>query len=177
MKTVDEPDGEVSQATRSSSREKQPNVRLNFERIERARLQRLKNSKRGLLSTVTLPKNEIKDLIYDDNNLNLVKEKLQSLSQSFIKYSEAHQAYQDYAISVENIVAEQNQYEAEEVLYSELASRINEWITEAEFRLNFQSEIFPQDSASQINTDRSVDSSHKQSSVRTSSQLMLQDYN
>ena len=93
MKTVDEPDGEVSQATRSSSREKQPNVRLNFEGIERARLQRLKNSKRGLLSTVTLPKNEIKDLIYDDNNLNLVKEKLQSLSQSFIKYSEAHQAY------------------------------------------------------------------------------------
>ena len=34
MKTVDESDGEVSQATRSSPREKHPNVRLNLEEIE-----------------------------------------------------------------------------------------------------------------------------------------------
>ena len=94
MSTVEQTHSEVSQATRKSSREQQPNVRLSPEEIESERIQHVKNSKRGFLSTVTQRKNEIKDLIRDDNNLNLVNEKLKGLNQSFIKYSEAHQAYQ-----------------------------------------------------------------------------------
>ena len=92
---IDELDGEVSEATRKSSREKRPNVRINSEEMESEHIQRIKNSKRGHLSTVTSRKNEITDMISDDTNLKLVKEKLQNLSQSFIKYSEVHQAYQD----------------------------------------------------------------------------------
>jgi hypothetical protein len=63
--------------------------------MESEHIQRIKNSKRGHLSTVTSRKNEITDLISDDTNLKLVNEKLQNLSQSFIKYSEVDQAYQD----------------------------------------------------------------------------------
>ena len=77
MSMIDELDGEVSEATRKSSREKRPNVRINSEEMESEHIQRIKNSKRGHLSTVTSRKNEITDLISNDTNLKLVKEKIQ----------------------------------------------------------------------------------------------------
>ena len=166
MSMIDELDGEVSEATRKSSREKQPNVRIDPEEMESEHIQRIKNSKRGHLSTVTSRKNEITDLISDDTNLKLVKEKLQTLSLSFIKYSEVHQAYQDCEISFESKIAEQNQYETEELLYSNFAIRINEWISEVEFRFFFQPEISPQDSVRQVGMNRSDRSSICSSSAR-----------
>jgi hypothetical protein len=57
--------------------------------MESEHIQRIKNSKRGHLSTVTSRKNEITDLISDDSNLKLVKEKLQSLKADFQSSHEA----------------------------------------------------------------------------------------
>ena len=129
-------------------------------------VQRLKSSRRGLLSTVTVKKNEIRGLMSDDNNLELVKAKLSGLSQSFINYKEAHKAYLNYVPIVDpSRTEEQQRYEEEEVSYSSFMMHVNAWMAAVELRCDVQIEITLQDSVSQASSRKSGASKHNSSTT------------
>jgi hypothetical protein len=77
---------QISEASRLSPRVRIPNFNLNQEGILNEDLNRLRNSRRGVLSAITVKQNGIVNLLTEDKNLEVVKAKLRDLEELFLKY-------------------------------------------------------------------------------------------
>lgn len=56
-------------------------------------IRRLKNSRRGYVSPITTKQNEIERLLLDDENAEVVKERMEMLEELWIKFTKAHEEY------------------------------------------------------------------------------------
>ena len=76
---------QISESSRLCPRVRIPNFNLDQEGILNEDLNRLRNSRRGVLSAITVKKNGIVNLLTDDKNLEVVKEKLRDLEELFLR--------------------------------------------------------------------------------------------
>ena len=104
---------QISEASRLSPRGRVriPNFNLDQEGILKEDLNRLRNSRRGVLSAITVKQNGIVNLLTYDKNLEVVKAKLRDLEELFLKYVDVHYSYQRLLPDVESQETAQHQYE------------------------------------------------------------------
>ena len=147
-----EESSEQSQAetVRRSTRVRAPNVRLDEQAVLEETIQRLNNTRRGVLSAVTAKRNEISALLLDDKNIKLVITESQNLQRLFDKYFDAHHAYRSALPDLERFEQVQKQYNEQDALFRLFMDSVREWISNAECREDRSLEITPNDSASQV---------------------------
>ena len=137
-------------ARRSTSRTRKPNTTLDMEGVLSEKLRSLKNTRRGHLANVTANVNGIHELLSDDRNLQVVKEKLAVAEEAFLKFKNAHLNY------AAEIGSEENEAECDEYFTREERKfywSTSDWITRVEANLVAQSlqvdsEVKPEDSVS-----------------------------
>lgn len=78
---------------RVSSRSGMPSKRLDQEGVLFEKLRRLKNERSGYLSAVSARRNEIDALLPNEENVQLVKEKLPGFLAAVEAFKEAHLVY------------------------------------------------------------------------------------
>ena len=133
------------------SRVRLENITLDWDGIRSEKLLRLKrrrSSKKGVLTRV---KNEIKGLMLNSGNYELVKYRIEEFKQFLQEFKEAHAAYHSQ-LSDENEIKESNEYYDTAVLLgTDLAHKVGNWIssTTVETRLlRSQEDLHPEDSIS-----------------------------
>ena len=111
------------------------------------KLLRLKNSRSGHLSTVTARLNEI-DALLSNENIDLVKEKLTDFTAAFEAFKEAHIFYLSYVEDETCIARCQESFDREVVRRDDFSRRVQEWIVRTEEAIRLNSQVSPDDSAS-----------------------------
>ena len=113
-------------------------------------LRRLKNSRSGYLSVVTIKRNEIQVLLSSEGNASRVKEKLSEFDAAFAAFQEAHAVCISYLSDESSILRCRESFERESLRKDDFIHEVQSWIkrTEEVARLEFQ--LQPEDSASQI---------------------------
>ena len=109
---------------------------------------RLKNSRSGHLSTVTARLNEIDTLLSNEENIDLVKEKLTDFTAAFEAFKEAHILYLSYVQDETCIARCQESFDREVVRRDDFSRRVQEWIVRTEEAVRLNSQVSPDDSAS-----------------------------
>ena len=133
------------------SRVRLQNVTLDWVGIRSEKLLQLKrrrSSKKGIL---TKAQNEIKGLMLNSNNYDLVKDRIEEFKQLLQEFKETHAAYHS-ELRDENEIKESNDYyDAAVLLGTDLARDVGNWIssTAIETRLlQSQEDLRPEDSIS-----------------------------
>ena len=135
---------------RFGTRSRMLNKQLDEEAVLFEKLCCLQNERSGYLFIVSARRNEIDVLLSSEENVQLVKEKLPGFLAAVEKFKEAHLTYLSNLkddISVANIFYQ----------------RIQEWIKRSEELLRLNSQINPEDSASQIGSRTTCKSSSRKS--------------
>lgn len=148
---------QISEASRLSPRGRVriPNFNLDQEGILKEDLNRLRNSRRGVLSAITVKQNGIVNLLTDDKNLEVVKAKLRDLEELFLKYVDVHYSYQRLLPDVESQETAQHQYEKKEKVRRNFIISIQEWVQVVESRTPHIADIHPEDSVSDVGSKAS----------------------
>ena len=148
---------------RSSTRSKMPSKGLDQEGVLLEKLHRFKNEKSGYLSTVTARRNEIDALLSNEENISRVKEKLPGFLAAFEVFKEAHLAYLSNLQDEASFARCQEQFNFEPLRADDFCKRVQEWTRRPEKVLRLNSQINPEDSASQIGSRTASKSSTRQS--------------
>jgi len=156
-------DGE-HESPSTSSRVRLENITLDWDGIRSENLLRLKkrrSSKKGILTRV---QNEIKGLMLNSDNYDLVKDRIEEFKQLLQEFKEAHAAYHSQ-LSDENEIKESDEYYDTAVLLgTDLAHDVGNGIlaTTVETRLlQSQEDLHPEDSISNAGSHASSKSSHR----------------
>ena len=112
------------------------------------KLLRLKNSRSGHLSTVTAGLSEIYALLSNEENIDLVNEKLTDFTAAFEAFKEAHIFYLSYVQDETCIARCQESFDREVVGRDDFSRRVQEWIVRTEEAVRLNSQVSPDDSAS-----------------------------
>ena len=113
-------------------------------------LQRLKNSRSGYLSVVTIKRNEIKVLLSREVNASRVKEKMSEFVAAFAAFQEAHVVYMSYLSDDSSILRCHESFECESVRKDDFIHEVQGWIKRTEEVARLDSQLQPEETASQI---------------------------
>ena len=127
-----------------------PSKRLDQEGVLFEKLRRLKNQRSCCLSTVSARRNEIDALLSSEENVHLVKEKLPGFLAAIETIKQAHLVYSSNLQDDMSIARCLEQLDSESSRANLFYQRIQEWIKRSEELLRLNSQINPEDSASQI---------------------------
>ncbi|KAK2551640.1 hypothetical protein P5673_027415 [Acropora cervicornis] len=144
-----------------------PSKRLDQEGVLFEKLRRLKNERSGCLSTVSARRNEIDALLSSEENVQLVKEKLPGFLAAIETFKQAHLVYSSNLQDDMSIARCLEQLDSESSRANLFYQRIQEWIKRSEELLRLNSQINPEDSASQIGS-RATSKSPSRKSRRSS---------
>ena len=134
---------------------------ITSKRLER--LYGLKNERSGYLSTVTARRKDIEALLADGENVELVKEKLSLFLAAFETFKDAHVTYSSHLQDEISFARCQEQFNLESLRVDDFCKRVQDWIESAEEIVRFNSQIKPDDSASQIPSRSASKSSTRRS--------------
>ena len=112
------------------------------------KLLRLKNSRSGYLSNVTVKLNEIDALLSNEENIDRVKEKLTEFHAAFESFKEAHILYLSFVQDEACIARCQESFDREVVRRDDFIQRVHDWIVRTEEALRLNSQVSPNDSVS-----------------------------
>ena len=153
------------------SRVRLQNITLDRDGIRSKKLLRLKRKRSSKMGILTRVQNEIKGLMLNSGNYNLVKDRIKEFKQFLQEFKEAHDAYHSQ-LSDENEIKESNEYYHTTVLLGiDLARDVGNWIssTTVETRLlQSQEDLHPEDSISNAGSragSKSSRRSRKSSSI------------
>lgn len=123
-----------------------------------------KNSKSGLASNVTTTIKEITALLYEDLNLQTVKEKLMHVIIAFENFKEAHFEYYSEVEDQGGIAECQNCLSKQKDNFGAFRGQVNNWIVAAKYRrlsaeLHADFKIKPEDSVSSVGSQARSDAS------------------
>lgn len=144
-------------------RPRMPSKQLDQEGVLLERLRRLKNERSGYLSTVSARRNEIDALLSSKENVHLVKEKLPGFLAAVERFKEAHLAYSSNLQDDVSVARYQEQLNSESLRADLFYQRTQQWIKGSEELLRLNSQVNPEDSASQIGSRATTKSSSKKS--------------
>lgn len=148
---------------RDGARPRMPSKRLDQEGVFFEKLHRLKNERSGCLSTVSARRNKIDALLSSEKNVQLVKEKLPGFLAAIETFKEAHLVYSSNLQDAISIARCQEQLDSESSRANLFYQRIQEWIKRSEELLRLNSQINPEDSASQMGSRATSQSSSRKS--------------
>ena len=148
---------------RDGAHPRMPSKRLDQEGVLFEKLHRLKNERSGCLSTVSARRNEIDALLSSEENVQLVKEKLPGFLAAIEMFKQAHLIYSSNLQDDMSIARCQEQLDSESSRANLVYQRIQEWIKRSEELLRLNSQINPEDSASQIGSRATSKSSARKS--------------
>jgi len=143
------------------SRVRLENVTLDWDGVRSEKLRQLKRS-RSSKGILTKAQNEIKGLMLNSNNYNLVKDRIEEFKHLLQEFKEAHAAYHSQLRDENEIKVSNDYYDAAVLLGTDLARDVSNWIssTATETRL-LQEELRPEDSISNAGSHASSKSSHR----------------
>ena len=134
-----------------STRARLQNVTLDWDGVRSEKLLQLKRSRSAKKGILTKAQNEIKELMLNSNNYDLVKDRIEEFKQFLQEFKETHAAYHSQ-LRDENEIKESNDYyDAAVLLGTDLARDVGNWIssTTIETRIfQSQEEVCPEDSIS-----------------------------
>ncbi|XP_068735476.1 fas-binding factor 1-like [Montipora capricornis] len=113
-------------------------------------LRRLKNSRSGYLSVVTIKRNEIQVLLSREGNASRVKEKMSEFVAAFAAFQEAHVVYMSYLSDESSVLRCHESFERESVRKDDFIHEVQGWIKRSEEVARLDSQLQPEGSASQI---------------------------
>jgi len=148
---------------RVSTRSKMPSKRLDQEEVLLERLHRLKSKRSGYLSTVTARRKDIEALLADEENIELVKEKLPRFLAAFETFKDAHVTYSSHLQDEVSFARCQEQFNVESLRVDDVCKRVQDWIESTEEIVRLNSQIKPDHSASQIASWTTSKSSRRRS--------------
>ena len=135
------------------SRVRSENITLDWDGIRSEKLLHLKRSRSSNKGILTRVQNEIKELMTNSSNYNIVKDRIEEFKQFVQEFKEAHAAYHSL-LRDENEIKESNEYyDAAVLLGTDLARDVGNWISstavDVETRfLRSQEDLRPEDSIS-----------------------------
>ena len=138
---------------RISARVRRPNVTLDLEGVHRERPRTMMNSRSGLAANVSTRINEILDLMADDRNLHMVKEKLSRAIAAFEKFKGAQFDYWSEVKDANSVTECQEYWSRHANHFDVFRHRVNDWIITVGHRLlaaglQDDSRVKPNDSVS-----------------------------
>ena len=143
------------------SRVRLENVTLDCDGIRSEKLLQLKRSRSSKKGKLTKAQNEIKGLMLNSDNYNLVKDRIEEFKQLLQDFKEAHTAYHSQ-LRDENEIQESNDYyDAAVLLGTDLARDIGNWISSTAIEVESREEVHPEDSISTVGSRASSKSSHR----------------
>ena len=149
-----------------SSRVRLQNITLDWDGIRSEKLLQLKRSRSSKKGILTRIQNEIKELMLNSSNYDLVKDRIEEFKQFLQEFKEAHAAYHSQ-LREENEIKESNEYYGAAVLIgTDLARDVGNWISSTavivETRLpRSQEDLHPEDSISNSGSRASSKSSRR----------------
>ena len=157
----------------SNGRIKERNHTLDWEGIDSERLRALKQSRSATKGLVTKAQNDVRNLMRDSTNVELVKTKLEDLNLIVEDFNNAHHAYHQN-LSDEHAIKESNEYfEAVNQSMADLVNEVARWI-EPSINLPAETltsatveppELKPEDSVSNVGSRASTKLSRRSGSV------------
>ena len=150
----------------TSSRVRLQNITLDWDGIRSENLLQLKRSRSSKKGILTRVQNEIRELMLNSSNYDLVNERIEEFKQFLQEFKEAHAAYHSQ-LREENEVKESNEYyDAAVLLGTDLARDVGSWISSTavnvETRLSrSQEDLHPEDSISNAGYRASSKSSRR----------------
>ena len=125
-------DNDVQVVQEPIPRIRQENVTLDWEGIRSEELLQLKKSRSAKKGIITKVQNDVRSLMLDFANVDLVKSKLQELKGIVEDFNNAHAVYHEQLVD-ERDIEESNQYfDAVKLSTSDLAGEIANWIISSE---------------------------------------------
>ena len=148
------------------ARIRQENVTLDWDGIRSEKLLKLKKSRSSKKGVITKTQNEIKEMMTDSNNTELVKDRIEEFKLLVQDFKDAHAAYHSQLCDEHEIEESNEYYDAALLSASDLARDVGNWITsmaiEGTKLLENPVEIHPEDSVSNVGSRvRSKRSSHR----------------
>ena len=101
-----------------------------------AELKSLKKKLTSSLSALTKKRNEISKLMFNEENLHLVKTALEELNSAFLNYQSCYSSYYEKLTSEEDQDYESNRYSEKEISIHEFRKQVRDWISQTEHYLS-----------------------------------------
>ena len=149
-----------------SSRVRLQNITLDWDGIRSEKLLQLKRSRSSKKGILTRVQNEIKELMLNSSNYDLVKDRIEEFKQFLQEFKEAHAAYHSERRKENEIKKSNEYYNAAVLLGTDLARDVGNWISSTavivETRLpRSQEDLRPEDSISNTSSRASSKSSRR----------------
>lgn len=112
----------------SIARVRQENTTLDWDGIRSEKLLQLKKSRSSKKGIVTKAQNEIKDMMLNSNNTELVKGRIEEFKQLMQDFKDTHTAYHSQLRDEHEIEESNDYYDAVTLLASDLARDVGNWI-------------------------------------------------